>query len=112
MKSSERLRQNMPSLVDVLIEANDLHDVLIQTCADELLEGHAPTLMKVAWELRSKMAVAKAVDPTEAFGTLLALRCILAHPEVLQVAAQRLYDRLCELLAEEDKEMIALLQAR
>jgi hypothetical protein len=106
----KRIQQNMPGLSDVVAEANTLHDVLIQTCADELLEATAPILMTSAWELRSKMSIPDADDRTEVFGTMLALRCILAHPKVLQVAAQRLYDRLCELLGEEDQEMIALLK--
>lgn len=105
----DHLRENLPSLVDVLVEANALHDVLMQTGADAILEAHAPALMRAAWELRNKNQT-PGTDRMEIFGTMLALRCMLLHPEALQVAAQRLHDRMCELLGEEDQEMIALLK--
>lgn len=111
MDSLARMRQSLPALSDVISEANHLHDVLIQTAADDILEAAAPGLMRAAWELRSK-DLDPGTDSMEMFGTLLALWTVLRHPEVLQVATQRLYDRLCELMPKEDREMIALLQSR
>jgi len=103
----------MEYLVDVIGMANDLRGIVETTDADEEISDRSGILLDVAGKLQSVDAVPDA-NPTEGFASLLGLKAMLQSPECFQIAAQRLYDRLSELLQVDagagDREVINALE--
>jgi hypothetical protein len=95
----------------LLAFASDLPGIIQEVDAEGPITERSPILWHVAWELMRVPADTNYTN-AEAFGTVLALHCILRSPEVLLEATRRYYDRLCASLGAEDQAALALLSDR
>lgn len=84
-------------LATLLAVADGLFNLILTADATPIILQTSPLLWDAGWELRSELTQTRPTA-TAVLGNLLALRAILRSPDVLQVAASRLSDRISALL--------------